>query len=302
MLEFRCSKAKRLMKAVQEQGIAYSVAMAALKKRDIKVNGKRVTENVELAAGDFVEIFGIKSFRDVQQMDSAQNSAVDTGYGKFTVIYEDERMLVINKGKGLAVVGENSLTTHVQRQFGSHIFPCHRLDTNTTGLVLFAKGQEMLRYLTEQFERHNVVKKYECIVCGIPKKQSAELIAYLFKDRRLGRVFVTNKSQTGSMEIKTKYRIKAIDREHELSLLEVELVTGRTHQIRAHLAAIGYPILGDGKYGRGEWNRRFGISDQLLCACYLGLKLKDNSGHIQQLLEWKIPSNFDTLFKLQLLK
>lgn len=133
----------------------------------------------------------------------------------------------------------------MEKQINVSVFPCHRLDRNTSGLVLFAKNENALNILLEKFKNKEISKFYKCKVYGIPKKNSATLEAYLFKDNKKSIVYIYDKPKTGSVKIITSYKILKTDSKQNTSTLEVELHTGKTHQIRAHLAHIGYPIIGD---------------------------------------------------------
>lgn len=303
VLNFRCEKTIRLIKALQEQGIAYSVSVSLLKKKDVKVNGRRISENIELKSGDFVEVYWKNRDAEPNRVTAAgvktstSFERTEAGYGSFYPVFEDERILVVCKGKGLPVVGTKSLTERLRESYGAKIAPCHRLDTNTTGLVLFAKDSETQKYLTDQMDKRRIIKKYKCVVCGIPERKGACLKAFLFKDRRQSRVYVSEKQRAGAMEILTNYRLIKADESRQLALLEVEILTGRTHQIRAHLAAIGHPILGDGKYGRGEINRMYRVDSQMLCAYYLRLDLDDHPDYCSlKGLEFQIKPEFGLIF------
>ena len=154
--------------------------------------------------------------------------------------------------------------------------PCHRLDRNTTGLVLFAKNEDSLNILLEKFKNHEIQKKYLALVYGIPKVKKARLETYLFKDNKKSIVYISDTFKTGYSKIITSYSvIKEYD--NNSSLLEVEIETGKTHQIRAHLAHIGYPIIGDGKYGINSVNKDFGFKFQQLKAYELTFNFRTDS-------------------------
>lgn len=190
------------------------------------------------------------------------------------IVYEDERIAVFDKPAGLEVQGEGSLEELAKSRFPA-IRACHRLDVNTTGLVAFAKDDEAEEALCAAIRDRRIDKRYRCIVKGTPEKKSAELRHYLVKDSGSAQVRVLNKPAGGAKEIVT--RCRTLRTKGDRSLLEVELVTGRTHQIRAHLAYIGHPILGDDKYGDRDWNKKNGRFTQALCACSLTFHFEKGS-------------------------
>ena len=253
----------------------------AFRKKDIKVNGLRVKEDHLVSAGDKVDIYIIDEILDA--VPQGKDFRLNRG---FSIVYEDANLLIVNKEPGIPVhpdrdQSEGTLIELVQiylsekgeyfpTQPGS--FPpslCHRLDRNTGGLILIAKNSPSLKFLTDKIQGKEVRKFYQCLVKGELNKKSAELVDYLIKDENKSRVFVSNTRAKGYLEIITKYKVLEYDEESDISRLEVELVTGRTHQIRAHMAHIGHPVIGDGKYGTNAINRPLGVKYQELWACKL---------------------------------
>ena len=236
-------------------GLSLNTFHKALRKKDIRINNVRVNEDVVVHLNDEVKIYVIDEFL-------FKNFVPE-------IIYEDENILVVNKPAGIEVVGEDSLTYNLHSFFSekiSFIEPCHRLDRNTTGLVLFAKNEESLKILLDKFKNHEIEKHYRATVYGIPKKESQTLTAYLFKDNKKSLVYIEDAPKTGYVKIITSYSILEKHVKENYSVLDVTLHTGRTHQIRAHLAHIGHPILGDGKYGINQVNKKFGFKTQQLCS------------------------------------
>lgn len=231
----------------------------ALRKKDIRINNVRINKNDIVHTGDVVQIFVVDELL----------------YKSFTpeIIYEDDNILVVNKTSEMEVVGEQSLTSVLKDFFKSQangndmfIEPCHRLDRNTTGLVLFAKNEEALNILLEKFKVHEIEKHYIAKVYGIPKIAKQTMTAYLFKDNKKSMVYISDEPKKGYVKIVTSYSIIEKHLKENYSVLDVTLHTGKTHQIRAHLAHIGYPILGDGKYGNNQINKSFGFKTQQLCS------------------------------------
>ena len=206
-----------------------------LRKKDIRINGKRISENVVINSGDVIDIYLTDDFL----------------FGKninFDIVYEDDNILIINKPKGIEVTGNNSLTELLQDKYSSKsILPCHRLDRNTEGLVLFAKNDITLDILLSKFKNQEITKYYKCKVLDTFNKKHDILDAYLFKDSKKSMVYISDEKKQGYRPIKTEYTVLEENKLENYSILEIVLHTGRTHQIRAHLAYIGHPIIGDRK-------------------------------------------------------
>lgn len=246
----------------------------SLRKKDIKVNGVRIKEEYLVSNGDTIEIFIVDDFligRD------------DEGY---SVVYEDNNLLVVNKAQGIPVhpdknQKEATLIDKLQSQYGSNIALCHRLDRNTSGLVIIAKDLVTLDIMLDKIKNREIQKYYTCIVSGKMEKKQAELTDFLEKNEKISKVFISSKKTRDSVQIVTRYRVvKTLD---NLSMLEVELITGKTHQIRAHLAYYGHPIIGDGKYGKNAENKQYNAKYQMLCASKLIFDFKSPAKHLDYL-------------------
>ena len=244
-----------------------------LRENKIKVNGKRLPLSARLAAGDVVRLYL------PGQPAQGEGPAYLAAKPYFTPVYEDAQVLVAQKPAGLLVQDEagaqaDTLLNRARRYLyekgelaaNAPWLPqlCHRLDTGTSGLVILAKTPAALAQMTELIRTRAVQKEYLCVTVGAPARPQAELRGFLVKNAKRGTVRVTAAAQRGAKEIITRY--ETLCKSGALALLRVQLVTGRTHQIRAHLASIGCPVLGDSKYGNTQANRAWHFKYQALCA------------------------------------
>lgn len=231
----------------------------ALRENKIKVNGKKQPLSTRVQNGDVIRLFLLDEQLEKRGLPSA------------VFVYEDPDILVVNKPAGIEVEGpnEDTLVKRVQATLAkagkpTHAVLCHRLDTGTSGLVLLARNREAEQFLTAAIKNRSIEKRYLCVTFGRPQPPAALLQDYLLKDAERGIVKIVPSPTPGAKEVITGYETLAVS--GRLALLEVELVTGRTHQIRAHLAHIGCPILGDSKYGNNAANRELHFKYQALCA------------------------------------
>lgn len=251
-------------------GLTLNTIFKTLRKKDIKVNNIRVKDNITLHQGDIIKIFICDEL-----LFKSKDIDLD-------IIYEDDNVLCINKPKNLEVLGEDSLTQFLEKKY-DYIYPCHRLDRNTTGLVLFAKNQKALDILNQKFKDKEIEKHYRCIIYGIPKQKENTLTDYLFKDKKKSLVFISDQPKKGYQKIITSYKVIKSYPESNTSLLDVELHTGKTHQIRAHLAFINHPIIGDGKYGSNKINKEFNKKTQCLHSYSLTFKFTSDAQFLNYL-------------------
>lgn len=242
----------------------------ALRKKDIRVNDVKVNENVSVHTGDSIKVY----ITD----DILFGTSIEV-----EKVFEDTNILVVNKPAGIEVTGDQSLTALLAQIYGFDIMPCHRLDRNTSGLTLFAKNEQSQNILFEKFKKHEIEKHYLCRVYGIPKEKHKILTAYLFKDTKKSMVYINDSPKKGYQNIITEYTVISTNLSDNTSILEVILHTGRTHQIRAHLSHIGYPIIGDGKYGINEINKEFKCKTQNLCSYKIKFNFKTDSGNLAYL-------------------
>ncbi len=284
---------KFLSKAVK--GLPMSLMYKYIRTKKIKVNRARTQQNYMLCEGDEIQLFIREEFFSSPERDEGALFRIAP---KLEIVYEDDNVLLLNKRPGVLVhedtaAQENTLIMHVKAYLvqkgeydpgAEHSFApalCNRIDRNTGGIVIAAKNAEALREMNERIREDQLRKSYLCAVHGIPTRKTATLKGYLKKDSEKNMVDVSDTPRAGYKEIITKYRVIA-EREGN-ALLEVELVTGRTHQIRAHLSHIGHPLLGDGKYGINRAERERGYKFQALYAFRLFFKQTEGDGVLKYL-------------------
>lgn len=255
-------------------GLSFGLFSNTLRKKDIKINGKRINKDISIFDGDEILVY---------ISDNLLNSKISNFDLK--IIYEDNNILIINKPSGLEVTGDNSLTSLVHSKYYNSNFkpmPCHRLDRNTTGLILFAKNEESLNILFDKFKKHEIEKHYLALVYGIPTVNFKRSEDYLFKDNKKSMVYISDIPKKGYSKIITCFSVLE-KRNNNTSLLDVQIETGKTHQIRAHLSYLGFPIIGDGKYGKNDINKKFEKKTQLLCSYILKFNFSSDSGILNYL-------------------
>lgn len=250
MITFINDKPQKLMKAcLNVDGLSYGAFMKLLRKKDIKVNGVRTGKDIPVSIGDKIELY-----YTVEQIQP------------FTVVYVDQNVVIVNKKSGFNsdTVYETLLKTYQTAKY------IHRLDRNTSGIMAFALNDRAESELLNGFKNRTFDKKYLCTVYGLVRKDEEVLTAYLVKDEKTSTVKIFDSQIKGAVAIKTGYKV--LNRADETTDLEVTLYTGKTHQIRAHLAHIGHFIIGDGKYGVNEINKKFSAKTQKLHAYKLTFK------------------------------
>jgi 23S rRNA pseudouridine955/2504/2580 synthase len=251
LIEFINEKETKLLKVLADKypQIPYSKLNMLLRKKDIRVNGKKVSDNVIVKKDDSIQLY-------IPQLEDSKNNGVK-------LFYADDNILIVDKPQNIEIEGENSLTAKLSADY-EYVRPCHRLDRNTGGLVVFALNEKAYAEIYKAFNDRTVEKNYIALCCGYFKEKAAKLDAFLFKDSKKALVYISDKMGKGYVPITTEYRV--IDEFNGLSLVKINLITGKTHQIRAHMAYIGHPILGDGKYGKEEINKKYGAKEQQLFA------------------------------------
>lgn len=271
-----------------------SLAQKYIRLKRIKCNGARVQRDTRLQPGDVLQLYINDEFFEKPRED---NAYLTVAAPKLNIVYEDAQILLVDKRPGIAVHPHDgaeygrTLIDHIQsylyqkrewRPREENSFTpalCNRIDRNTGGIVIAAKTAEALRVMNQKIKDREIDKRYLAIVEGTPKPQKGSLKGYLFKDAKQNRVFVTDKPQAGAKTCQTNYRVLASEK--GLSLVECELITGRTHQIRAQFAHAGHPLLGDGKYGKQD--KRFDRSYQALYSYQLTFRFATDAGELEYL-------------------
>ena len=239
--------------------LGYYRIQKLIKSKSVKINGVRVGVDMNVSAGDVVYVY-----------------LADREKNGIEVVYRDDNILVVNKNAGIEVQGEGSLTEQINDILTDAVaVPVHRLDRNTMGLVVFALNKTAENELLDSFKEREIDKTYNCIVVGAPPKPAGKFKAFLFKDAKKSLVYISETPKTGYVPIETYYNM--LKKLGELALLEVKPITGRTHQIRAHLAYLKIPILGDGKYGINKINRKYRVKTQLLCCTKITFHFKQGT-------------------------
>ena len=272
-----------------------SLLQKYIRLKRIKLNGKGAKRDVRLAEGDLLQLYINDEFFEKPR---EENSYLKVGKPRVEIVYEDENLLLADKKPGVLChsAGQwdyNTLIANIQAYLAqkgewdpraeNSFTPalCNRIDRNTGGIVIAAKNAEALRILNDKIRDREIEKYYLCAVHGRPKPASGRLENFLFKDAEKNRVYVKAKSEPGAKTAVTEYRTLCSN--GPLSLVECQLLTGRTHQIRAQMSFAGWPLLGDGKYGSERFNKSFDENGQALYSYRLVFEFPTDAGILNYL-------------------
>lgn len=268
-----------------------------IRKKRIKINNKRAEISTVLQVGDVVDMYINDEFFEKPETRYDFTGAPS----KLDILYEDGNIMLLDKKAGLLCHPDDreyvdTLITRIKKYLyekgeykpdeENSFTPAlvNRIDRNTGGIVIAAKNAESLRIMNAQMkQRTNLKKFYLCVCHGIMERDSGLLEGYLLKDEKKNTVRILKQPCEGAKEVRTKYKVLGRDYDKQLSLVEVELMTGRTHQIRAHFASIGHPLLGDGKYGTNKLNKEFGYRKQCLYSYKLVFMFDETAGILSYL-------------------
>lgn len=271
------------------------MAYMYIRKKCVKVNGKKATPEVMLKENDLLTFYIKDEFFDNIQ---EENYEFLKAPKNLKIIYEDENIILLDKKPGVIVHQDKSyhfdcLLLRLQHylydngEYNPKEENCfapalvNRIDRNTGGIVIGAKNAESLRILNQKMKDRELHKFYLCLLTNKPKKDNAILSDYLIKNEKTNKVTVLRNEKQGAKKILTKYSV--LETNNNLTLCEVELLTGRTHQIRAHMSSIGCPILGDNKYGNKKLNQKYSLSKQCLYSYKLAFDFTTDSGILSYL-------------------
>ena len=271
------------------------LAQKYIRIKRVKLNGARAQRDTRLKVGDVLQLYINDEFFD---QPTPENAFLKLFKPKLDIVYEDEHILLVNKMPGMVVHADetekvNTLINHIQAYlyqkkewspYWENSFApalCNRIDRNTGGIVIAAKTAEALRVMNQKIRDRELEKLYLCTVLGRPTPSAGTLEGFIVKDEAKKQVSIRSKPVPGGRKAITKYRTLAT--KGNLSLVECDLITGRTHQIRAMMAHAGHPLLGDGKYGSEKVNRQYGRKHQALWSWKLTFQFTTDAGELDYL-------------------
>lgn len=271
-----------------------SMLYRSIRLKRIKLNGKRAEISTRLCEGDRLDLY----LSDELLVPQEERYDFLRASKRLDIVYEDRHILLLNKPEGLlcheddhtygdTLIGRVKRYLYEKGEYDpkdeNSFAPAlaNRIDRNTGGIVMAAKDAEALRILNQKIKDRELSKGYLCLVHGVPSPRETTAEAYLWKDAQKNRVYVYDTPRPGAKTIVTRYRVLA--ERDGMSLLDVDLLTGRTHQIRAHLAYLGHPLVGDGKYGKNTADRKRGFCHQALCSYRLRFQFSTDAGELAYL-------------------
>lgn len=260
----------------------------------IKVNGKRTDFAYRLQEGDVLQLYINDEFFEKPKKHSEEEAYLHAK-PNIDVIYEDQHILLVNKPAGLVVHADDNgtsdtLIARIQAylyQYGrwdpdkeASFTPslCNRIDRGTSGIVIAAKTAEALRVMNQKIRDRELHKSYLCVACGHVRPRDGRIKNYILRHESEHRVSVHDHPVAGARTAVTQYRV--LKETPELSLVECDLITGRTHQLRAQFSHMGHPLLGDSKYGKNEMNRKYRRKSQALCSYKLRFDFTTDAGSL----------------------
>ena len=258
-VEMKVKEDKKLSDVLLDYGFSYNAINKMLRNKDVRIDNEKTSLDKNVFKGQQITAF-----------------CVELPKPKFEIVFEDENVVVVNKFSGIEVEGEDGLEGKIPGSIG-----VHRLDRNTEGLLIMAKNKQSEEILSNAIKAQCFEKRYLCEVVGSPNFNGEKYLAYLLKDSKNSQVKIYKSFVQNSVKIETIF--KTLKKGKETSIVEAKLITGKTHQIRAHIAFLGFPIVGDGKYGKNEDNKKFKEKTQKLFCYYL--KLNGLYGELEYLNE-----------------
>ncbi|MDD4110524.1 MAG: RluA family pseudouridine synthase [Clostridia bacterium] len=261
-IEITCNCPDKILNVVstQVEGLSYALANKLIRKKDIRVNDQKINSNIGVNFGDKITLFVPDDYKE---------KTIDDQSKFFNILFEDDNIIIVNKQKGIEVCSPDDKTT-IETLLNKNIskgkvYPLNRLDRNTDGLVIFGRTRKFFDKLKQAMKDGEIEKYYLAEVVGNPKWENLKAVGYLLKDDEKSEVRIFDEPRKDSKKIVTE--ISVLSRSSGgTSVFIVKIKNGKTHQIRAHLAKIDFPIVGDGKYGNYDDNKKFKSKTQKLTA------------------------------------